>query len=87
MAIVKFDTASLLQAMQPGLPNFVINHFKEHIEQEMNKAIVEAHKKALETLPKHVETTMMNMMDPVWGNDKVQVLIDLRDNRKEKYAN
>lgn len=86
MAIAKFDTASLLKSMAPGLPAFVVDHFKDHIEAEVNKAIEEAHKKALETLPKHVETTIMNMMDPLWGQDKIQVIVDLRENRKEHFT-
>lgn len=86
MAQVKFDTTSLLKSMAPGLPAFVVDHFKDHIEAEMNKAITEAHKKALETLPKHVETALMNIMDPSWGTDKVQVMIDLRDSRKEQFT-
>ena len=86
MAVAKFDTASLLKSMAPGLPAFVVDHFKDHIEAEMNKAIAEAHKKALETLPKHVETTLMNMMDPIWGQDRIQVVVDLRDSRKEQFT-
>lgn len=81
MAQIKFDTASLMQSMAPGLPNFIVNHFKDHIEKEMNKAIEEAHKKALETLPKHVETTIYNILDPMWGQDKVQVVVDLRTDK------
>ena len=83
MAQLKFDTASMMKAMTPGLPAFVVDHFKAHIEQEMNKAIEEAHKKALETFPKHVETTIYNMFDPLWANDKIQVVVDLRT---DKYA-
>lgn len=78
MAQVTFDTASMMQALAPGLPNFIVNHFKEHIEKEMNTAIAEAHKKALETLPQHVETTIYNMFDPTWANDKIKVVVDLR---------
>ena len=78
MAQVMFDTASMMKAMAPGLPAFVVDHFKGHIEQEMNKAIAEAHKKALETLPKHVETSIYNMFDPTWANDKIKVVVDLR---------
>lgn len=81
MAQLKFDTASMMKAMAPGLPAFVVDHFKEHIEQEMNKAIAEAHKKALETLPKHIETTIYNMFDPTWAQDKIQVVVDLRTDK------
>lgn len=81
MAQIKFDTASMMKSMAPGLPAFVVDHFKEHIEQEMNKVITEAHKKALETLPKHVETTIYNMFDPAWGQDKIKVVVDLRTDK------
>lgn len=81
MAQVKFDTASLMKAMTPGLPAFVVDHFKDHIEAEMNGVIERAHKKALETLPKHVETTIYNMFDPTWAQDKIQVVVDLRTDK------
>ncbi len=78
MSQIKFDKKSFLEAMEPGITSYVVKAFEDELEKQLNSVIESVFKEMRSELPDKIKSRVEHMFDVQMGEDRVNVVVDLR---------
>jgi len=77
MAILKYDKAAFLQALEPGIVAYVMQEFEKNLEKELNGAVERAYSELRKSAPENIKAKIHSIMDMRMGEERVKVEVNL----------